>query len=318
MRRTTRLLWPSLLCGLLAGQAAFAVGSINATLDKRQVTVGEPFTYTVTMIIPQGATADLPGEKATFNRLEVRDYQPTQTPQPDGAQQIVLKYTLVSFDVGVMGLKDFKVPVTKADKSVESYRAPPLEITVASVLPQKGQVQPRGFYGPIMLKSPWAEWLQAGLIALAILAAAALLLWLFRRRRRQAPEAAVEEIVRPDEAALRALRRLAKERVVARGDMLTFYLRLDEILRAWLEARFEIPALERTTLGIMYHLRVRRDSDDWRGDYLALLRAGDRVKFAKSVPTDDEAYADVARAEQVIERARPPAPVAEAEEATAS
>ena len=62
--------------------SAFAVGSINATVDKPQITVGEPLTYTVTLVIPQGAAAQLPAEKAKFTLFEVRDYKPAATTLP--------------------------------------------------------------------------------------------------------------------------------------------------------------------------------------------------------------------------------------------
>ena len=293
---------------LLCAAAALAGGAINATVDKPKVTVGDPFVYTVTLTIPRDAQADLPGDKAKFARLEVRDYQPTQQALPDGTQQIVLKYTLVSFDVGVAEMKDFRVKVTGSDKKVDTYLAPPLEVEVASVLPKQGQVEPKGFYGPVMLKSPWSEWLLAGLIALAILAAAGLVVWLLLRRRARKAEEEVVEVLAPDAAALRALRRLEQDKAAAAGDWLSFYCRLGEIMRAWLEARFGIPALVRTTTGIMYYLRVRRDSDEWRKQYLEILAACDGVKFAKAEPTDAQAYTNLQTAEAVIDKARAPEP----------
>lgn len=306
---TTRKAAMSLLLAVVAAGPAWSVGSINAALDKAQVTVGEPFAYTVTLALPAGAQARLPGEQAKFGKLEVRDYQPTETPQPDGSRQAVLAYTLVAFDVGQQEINDFTVPVTDARGKAEKYLAPPVTVTVKSVLPAKGDAQPKGFYGPVTLKSPWAEWLVAAAVALLVIGVVVLVIWLLRRRKRPRKSVAVEEILTPDEAALRALRRLAEDRVAASGDMLGFYLRLDEILRAWLEARFGVPALNRTTVGLMYLLRVRRGTDPWRQDLLELLRAGDAVKFAKAMPDDAQAYRDVAAAEEVVRMATPPPPV---------
>ncbi|MEI6501251.1 MAG: hypothetical protein WCP21_09535, partial [Armatimonadota bacterium] len=109
---------------------------------------------------------------------------------------------------------------------------------------------------------------------------------------------------------LKALDRLGREDLVATGQFLAFYQRLDETLRAWLQARFDLPALERTTLGITYLLRVRRESDEWRTQYLDLLKAGDRVKYAKLFPTDVDARDHLEQAQQVITLARPPEPAA--------
>ncbi|MHB8996210.1 MAG: hypothetical protein ACYC63_13270 [Armatimonadota bacterium] len=292
--------------------SALAVGSINAAIDKPQITVGEPLTYTVTLIIPQGATAKLPAEKAKFKLFEVRDYKPTQTTLPDSSQQIVLQYTLVCFDVGTRGIKDFKVPVTVPGAQPETYLAPPLDIKVASVLPANGKAEPKGFYGPIKMPAWWADWLVPAAIALAIFALAAGVIWFLRRRKKQVAEEAPEIILAPDQAALGALDRLQKDDLVANGQFLIFYQRLDETLRAWLQARFDLPALERTRLGITYLLRVRRESDPWRTQYLELLKAGDRVKYANLLPSDDEARAHLDRAREVIALARPAEPVNDA------
>jgi hypothetical protein len=299
----TGLVWLGLTLAILLALLAsplFAAGSIEATADKQKITVGEPFVYTVNMLVPKDAQADLPTEKAQFKGLEVRNYQPQQIPQPDGSLQIVLRYTLVCFDTGLAGIKDFRVPVRMPKGDTEKWLAPPVEVTVASVLPEKGDAQPKGFAGPFMLRSGWDQWLWAGLIALLIIGAvvAGILLW--RRFRKERPVVEVERLLAPDEAALTALQRLRQDDLVARGSFLSFYQRLDEILRAWLQARFEIPAMGRTTMGTMYFLRVRREADSWRDEYLHLLRTADRVKFANVPPSDNEAYEDVEQAQEVI------------------
>lgn len=297
----------------LLASSAFAVGSINAAVDKPQVTVGEPLTYTVTLIIPQGATAQLPAEKAKFKLFEVRDYKATQSTLPDQSQQFVLQYTLVCFEVGTQGIKDFKVAVSAPGAKPEQYLAPPLDIKVASVLPEKGQVEPKPFYGPLRLKAWWADWLLPGLIALLVCGLIVLAVWLWRRRKQTLTETVAPEIIlEPDAAALQALDRLGREPLIAQGEFLAFYQRLDETLRAWLQARFDLPALERTTLGITYLLRVRRETDAWRTPYLQVLKAGDRVKYAKVLPTDEEAQQHLEQAREVIGLARPPEPLAEA------
>lgn len=291
---------------LVLAPAAWAVGGITATLGKDEVTVGEPFPYTVVLTLAAGATAELPAEKAKLGKLEVRDYQPSEATQADGSRVITLTYTLVAFDVGSHEIGDFKVPVTDAASKKETYLAPPVSIRVKSVLPGKGDVQPKGFYGPVMLKAAWSDWLVAGLIALAVAAAVVLVIWLMRRRRRPAAIATSDVVLGPDATALQALERLGESGLIAEGQMLAFYLRLDEILRAWLEARFALPAMNRTTQGLMYLLRVRRETDGWRQEFLAVLKTGDTVKFAQVVPDDATAYGDLARAREVIRAAVPP------------
>lgn len=293
------------LMALLALAAPLgAAEGLTATVDKTRVTVGEPFAYTVTLTLPDGAQVKLPGEKAKFKGLEVRGYQPVETVGAASQRQTVLRYTLVSFEVGKAGIKDFRVPVTKADGSREEYLAPPVEVEVASVLPAEGQVEPKGYYDPVMLPGGWLGWLLWGLLGLAVLA---VLIWAWlrwRRKRQKAPQESPDVIRGPDETALTALQRLEEEGLVARGEMLAYYLRLGEVLRAWLQARLEFPVMGRTTRGVMYTLRARRTADAWRNDYLNLLKRADSVKFARVLPTDAEAQDDLELAGEVIKRAQ--------------
>lgn len=300
--------WKIICVACMAGAGVFCVSSLNAagaieaSLDKAKVTVGEPFVYTINLLLPRGAEANLPGEKASFKGLEIRNYQPQYIPQPDGSQQLVLRYTLVSFDVGRAGIKDFRISVRRPDGTIEKWLAPPVEITIASVLPEKGAAQPKGFVGPIMLSTSWQDWLWAALIALLI--ATALIGFLMGRRRRAAQQTLqklTESLLSPDEAALQALQRLEQEELLAEADFQSFYLRLAEILRAWLQARFDVPALERTTRGLMYLLRVRREMDIWRKDVIDLLRTADGVKFAKLLPTPEEAQKQLLKAREIIQ-----------------
>lgn len=290
------------LGAVLAAGPGWCVGGIQAVADKSEVTVGDPFTYTVTLTVPEGAKPTLPGAKAKFGKLEVRDYQLTEAPPAAGTRTLTLKYTLVAFDVGAADLNSFRIPVQPAKGKPELYLAPPVTVTVKSVLPQKGKIEPKGYYGPITLKAPWVEWAYAAAIALLIAGAVATIIWFLKRRKAEAI-VPVEQLLGPEETAILALDRLRQDKVIARGDMVGFYVRLDEILRAWLAARLELPAMHRTTTGIMYLLRVRRDTDIWRPEFLDLLKFADSVKFAAVVPDDATAYDHVDRAQALIKEA---------------
>jgi hypothetical protein len=138
------------------------------------------------------------------------------------------------------------------------------------------------------------------LVTLAVIAAAVALVWWTRTRKTQVAVEVPAEILGPDAAALRALERLRAEDLVAHGELVQFYQRLDEILRSWLQARFDIPAMERTTRGIGYHLRMAPGAMRWRQQYLDLLTANDAVKYARLLPSDSQALDELEQARAVI------------------
>ena len=97
-------------------------------------------------------------------------------------------------------------------------------------------------------------------------------------------------------------------------------MRLSEILRAYLGARFGFAALEATTSEIALALAVRPDEvGEWRHEILRVLRYMDLVKFAKHTAAREESEALLSATRQLVLdlSARDRAVVRDSEEATA-
>jgi hypothetical protein len=124
----------------------------------------------------------------------------------------------------------------------------------------------------------WWLVLLAGLVATAI----ALYLW---RRRKTAP---VDELVPPlsaVEIALAALRRLREDSPPVE----VFYTRLSDIVRRYLEDKFQLRAPERTTEEFL--VEVSRDGallPEHQTLLSAFLQESDLVKFARHRPGKDD------------------------------
>jgi hypothetical protein len=61
-----------------------------------------------------------------------------------------------------------------------------------------------------------------------------------------------------------------------------------DTLRGYIEERYSIPALERTTDELLHALRVSPLSPEQYQMLANMLRTADLVKFAKAVPTPSE------------------------------
>src|SRR5205814_8938652 len=97
---------------------------------------------------------------------------------------------------------------------------------------------------------------------------------------------------------------LRSDGLLERGDWKPFYLRLSEILREYLGARFDAGALEQTTTELLASLRgaglLAPDLER-----IALWCQGcDLVKFAKHVPTLTEAQGHFESAYQIVDATR--------------
>jgi hypothetical protein len=265
---------------------------VTSAFDSSRIYIGDQIKFTVTVDKPEGLKLALP----VFNDTIIKNIEILAGPFVDSSRQngrmkIIQKYLITSFDSGryqvppvftemknESGLKRFysdysmlevirvKIAppdtVTKIFDIIKPYRAP---VTLGDVL-------------------PWV------LIVLVVAA----LVWLAYRyiKKHKASGHETEEIVIPDPAhiiAFRELERLRDEKLWQSGEVKLYYTRLTEILRQYLENRFNVFSLELTTsetLDALYKTGFKKD-----GTYNQLkgvLTSADLVKFAKYKPEPDE------------------------------
>jgi hypothetical protein len=149
------------------------------------------------------------------------------------------------------------------------------------------------------LKEQWKaprNYLLWGAIALAVLAAIAAVIWWVRKKRRSVVDAPAV-VLPPEVVALAELDRIAALGLPARGDYKQHYTLVVDALRHYLEARYGIEAMDRTTFELMDVLERRRVSVDGLGP---LLDEADLVKFAKFAPSTESAAAAINRAREMV------------------
>lgn len=133
--------------------------------------------------------------------------------------------------------------------------------------------------------------------------AAVIIGWLYLRRKH------IQELVRifkpAHEIAYARLRALVKDDPVAAGKIMEFYERISDILRHYIEHRFDLRAPERTTEEFLAELAVTDvlyDSDKKNlGDFLTHC---DLVKFAKHSPTKEQIQRTFDLVKEFIEKTK--------------
>ena len=81
---------------------------------------------------------------------------------------------------------------------------------------------------------------------------------------------------------LNKIKELSSKKYLEEDKFQLYYTRLSEILRGYLEHRFDIPALESSTYDLKLLLKNINLNEEWLNDF---LRVGDLVKFAKGLPS---------------------------------
>ncbi len=127
-----------------------------------------------------------------------------------------------------------------------------------------------------------------------ILAGAILFLVLYSIKRKKKNLPVFSRPPKPKEpahvVALRELDRIKEEKIWQKEKIKAYYSEITEVLRIYIEDRFEIPAMEQTTDEILTSFRNRKEllSEKSLANLSQILSLADLVKFAKYIPLPDD------------------------------
>ncbi len=139
-------------------------------------------------------------------------------------------------------------------------------------------------------------------IGIWIIALIALFIYLYKKKKAK-KEKATEQIIPPkpaDEIALAKLHNLAEKKLWLNEKVKEHQSQLSYIVREYLENRFDIHALESTTMQILKALKDHNLGLSSENQLSEILRMADLVKFAKMKPKVDLNKQFIHRAEDFV------------------
>lgn len=201
------------------------------------------------------------------------------------AQQRTLKLT--SFDTGYWAIPPFRFALNGA---VMESKPMLLNVTGVSLDSTLTARDIKGIHELPFSIGYWlrehATWIAGAAAAVAL---TALILWLILRKKKSKPAQAAPVIEIPIHVrTLEALNALEKQRLWQNGEHKAYHSRITDLLRAYIEERYRVPALESTTDELLQELKLSALSIDQRGQLGNMLRMADMVKFAKALPSPIE------------------------------
>lgn len=271
--------------------------------------VGDLLTLEVTVAFPKDHSVNLPSG-LDFSPLELVNVEEGEVESTGSDLRQRFTITLQHFRVGEASVPSFPITWIDPAKQVHTHHVAPHAFVVESLLANESDPQLRPDDPPVSLEYP-DERLALILMAIAggiLLACIPVAAWLSLRGR--AKPIVLPPPVPAHERALGELGELERERVelLTQGRAQDYYVRLTEIAKRYLEGRFGVDALERTTEEIRATLlgqtRASIDPLDPR-ELLRFLEDCDLVKFARLSPALDEAEAALVHVRDLVERSRP-------------
>jgi len=278
---------------------------INAELGRKDInktlTVGDPFEVVVTVNHPRGMEISMPYVDA-LEPFMIID-QSSQRIEEGGMIKNLYRYELVCFDTGELELSSFRC-VMRSDSLIDTLLSNRVDVKVASVLPVDMQ-DINDIKGAV--RFPNFRPLIIGAIILFI-AALGYLAYHYLRKLRKA-RALAKPLPPPWVEAILALERIPVDEWLSRGMIKKYYYSLSEILKRYLERRFEFKALEQTTTEIVDNMRTLRIPQ--RDKFNTFFTSADLVKYAKYVPPGSEIASAIDAAKDLVNKTKPDDPAQE-------
>jgi len=264
----------------------------------RRLTVGDRFELTLVVTGPKpslvtGPLADSMGVFAVGQERRRTAVRPDRI-------ETTYRLGMAGFRPGTHRLPRFAFLV-HAGSQVDTLASDTASVTIASVLPDSME-DIHGLKPAEAFPNPWL-WIVPG-IALLLPGLAWAARRLYRRLRR------IQELAHaplpPWEEALNALDALPWREWLEAGQVKRYYYALSEVLKRYIERRFEFGAAEQTTTEMLASMRIHKTP--MRDEVAKFFAGSDLVKYAKWLPPRDEALAAIDRVREFVRKTKPAEP----------
>lgn len=138
-------------------------------------------------------------------------------------------------------------------------------------------------------------------VVILILTALAIFALIYLKKKKKEKEQPVLPPKPAEEIAKDALKALKGMKLIEKGMVKEYYIRLSDILRAYIENRYRIFAMDRTTWELFQEMKSRKIERRHMDRINDFLEECDMVKFAKYTPGEKETEEAYKRAEEIID-----------------
>lgn len=276
---------------------ASVAGADEITIEPQTNSIASPLTIRLTVELKPDEKVEFPEkiylpDEAILNSRVVHD----PVFQKDGSSTQTVDYEIKSFAIGageIVGV-DYTVIEPNGERHLRVSGPVIFEIVTIRDDP-KTALKLKDIKSPTLLSLKLSRYILPALVILLVLL---LLIYLWRRfslDKKRVIDARVI-VKHPHEIAYEQLNALEDDDPYGKGLYKEHYFRLSEIMRGYLERRYGLLALERTTHEIESEFDNRFETEQKRGRLLSLLEACDLVKFANFKSTSANAADSLQRA----------------------
>lgn len=294
---------------VLASRLAPAA-TARLAVDPAKAHIGDALTAVLTVTLEPGESLDSSPLQVSWGSAQV--LSGAWTPVAPGTTARVWRGSIAVYELGAVTIPPVEVAVKKGGAQT-TVASEPVSLHIEATLPAStsGEKPPE----LIDLKPPASippdyRPLKGALLALAgLLAAAGAAWWLWRRyaAKLAAVRAPVDPFrkLAPHVWVYEELEKLLARRLAEEGRIGLFYDELTRIVKQYLEGRYRVELLERTTSEVQGALQHAGAPQEAGTRARALLESGDRVKFARLSASPAECRTAVEEAYRLVDVTKP-------------
>lgn len=278
--------------------------TVRAEVNKAFVTIGERIICSVFVRhapkIKLASTIEFPNSRD----FEIKSVKEIPDKEEKGIVMTGRNFEIAAYGLGEFVIDEIPVKYLAADGAAKEIKTNRIYITVQSV-DKKGKPKQdiRGIKPPADLPSDLKKWVMAGTVLTVILGLLIFLLLFLRSRKPRIETSAV--ILSPHEEAYQSLQTLFDSPLIREGQLKEYYVRISEIIRRYMERRYDFAAVEKTTDEIFKNLRDLKIADGAKAVIKEFLLDADMVKFAKYRPEPREIVLINKKATDIVDKTKP-------------
>lgn len=274
-----------------ACSSAGAQEILSAKVSKDTILIGDQVEWKSEIRLPKGMTLRIDSmSRYVVPGVElIGDFRIDTVARKRDYSMIETRATVTSFDSGSYVLPPLVVYFYRNGEAADTMRMPevPLEVTtipIDTASYQMYDIRPQFRY-PVTFGEvfPWAA------LVLAVIAAVVFAVYFIKARRRNRPVFSKPAPKDPPHiVALRDLDRIRGEKLWQNGKEKQYYTEITDTLRVYIEGRFGVKTIERTSNEILADLAGKEMSPSDYDALKDLFGTADLVKFAKYQASKEE------------------------------
>jgi hypothetical protein len=266
---------------------------VNARFDSTTIMIGDQIKFHIELERQKDVRVQFPVWKAELARnIEIIDVYPVDSATTgSGTVRMMQDILVTSFDSGRHVVPPVRFPFA-IDGIADTIATRTMYLHVFT-MPLDSAENIADIKPVIKMPLVWADvlpWLLLGLLLLLGIALVGFGIYAFIRWRNNKPVFSLSRPAEPSHTvALRELDRLRGEKLWQNNRTKDYYIRLSDIVRTYIEGRFDVMAMEMTSEEIITGIRSNGFEDNNLINRLSkLFTLSDLVKFAKAQPFPDE------------------------------